>query len=74
MLSEKEIREMYEDELERCVGHYFVASRDKSKEELYEAHVWTLSRLGTILGIADEDSFAEIKARVKRVQDKSVRI
>lgn len=74
MLTENEVRQMYEDQLERCVGHYFVAARDKSKEELYEAHVWTLSRLGTILGIDDKDSFAEIKARVKRVRDKSARI
>lgn len=74
MLTENEVRKMYEDQMERCVGHYFVAARDRSKEELYEAHVWTLSRLGTILGIADEESFAEIKARVKRVRDKSARI
>ena len=66
MLTENEVRQMYEDQLERCVGHYFVAARDRSKEELYEAHVWTLCRIGKILEIPEEDTFSRIRAAVKK--------
>lgn len=63
MLNENQVREMYEDQMERCAGYYAIA-QDKARQDIYEAHVWTLCRLGKILEIAEEDTLAELRKRV----------
>ena len=66
MLSEAKVKRLYEDQFDRVVGYYHVAASDNSKEPLYEAHVWTLCRIGKILEIPEEDTFSRIRAAVKK--------
>ena len=65
MLSEAKVKRLYEDQFDRVVGYYHVAASDKSKMSLYEAHVWTLCRIGEILEIPDDDTFSMIRAATK---------
>lgn len=66
MLTEKQVQRLYEDQLNRVIGYYHVAVSDASKKDVYEAHVWTLCRIGKILEINEEDTFARIRAAVKK--------
>lgn len=66
MLSEAKVKRLYEDQFGRVVGYYHVAASDSSKMSLYEAHVWTLCRMGEILEIPDEDTFSRLRAAVKK--------
>jgi hypothetical protein len=64
MLSEEKVKRLYKDQMERCKGYYVVAAHDKSKEELYEAHIWALCRIGKILEIPEAETFAELKKQI----------
>lgn len=64
MLSEKQVYEMYQDQMERCAGYYAIA-QDKAREDIYNAHIWTLCRLGKILEIPEADTMMELKALTK---------
>lgn len=66
MLSEAKVKRLYEDQLDRVVGYYYVAASDTAKMSLYEAHVWTLCRIGEILEISDDDTFSRLHAAVKK--------
>ena len=65
MLSEEKVREMYQDQLERCAGYYAIA-QDKAREDIYNAHIWTLCRLGMILEIDENETFSKLKNLVKK--------
>lgn len=71
MLSEEKIKEMYEDQLERCIGYYFVAVRDRRKEDLYGAHLWALFQIGKILGIPGQESLDQVRQLVGRDKGRS---
>lgn len=61
MLSESEIKKMYQQALERATEYALSANDDKHADELYQLHVYHAATLGAVLEIDSHDTMKKLK-------------
>lgn len=61
MLSEAEVKQMYDKALQRAVDYSLSANDDKHMNELYELHVYHAVALGRVLEIDSRETMQALK-------------
>ena len=61
MLSEKEVKKMYQKALEKATDYALEANEDKHADELYQLHVYHAVSLGKVLEISSKETLQTLK-------------
>ena len=61
MLSEAEVKVMYQNALERATDYSLSANDDKHADELYQLHVYYALSLGRVLEISSKETMRTLK-------------
>ncbi len=61
MLSEVEVKKMYDKSLQRATDYALSANDDKHMNELYELHVYHAVSLGEVLEIDSKETMTRLK-------------
>ncbi|MBO5631541.1 MAG: hypothetical protein J5965_20930 [Aeriscardovia sp.] len=64
MLSETEVRKMYDKALQRATEYSLSANEDNHMNELYELHTYFAVSLGKVLEIDSRETMQNLKDRI----------